>query len=94
MRVQPLMGRVFSAEDHAGFWHKVLNREHLAEAHAFFDAGAAKTPGAATILGRLEEHFGGRVPSPAELLAADPQVELKTNAGTVVIEHIGISMPR
>jgi DNA-3-methyladenine glycosylase II len=27
-----------------------------------------------TILGRLEEHFGGRVPSAAELLAADPQV--------------------
>jgi DNA-3-methyladenine glycosylase II len=27
-----------------------------------------------TILGRLEQHFGGRLPSPAELLAADPQV--------------------
>jgi DNA-3-methyladenine glycosylase II len=27
-----------------------------------------------TILGRLEEHFGGRLPTPAELLAADPQV--------------------
>jgi DNA-3-methyladenine glycosylase II len=27
-----------------------------------------------TILSRLEEHFGGRLPSPAELLAADPQV--------------------
>ena len=27
-----------------------------------------------TILGRLEGHFGGRLPSPAELLAADPQV--------------------
>jgi DNA-3-methyladenine glycosylase II len=27
-----------------------------------------------TILGRLEEHFGGHLPSPAELLAADPQV--------------------
>jgi DNA-3-methyladenine glycosylase II len=27
-----------------------------------------------TILGRLEQHFGGRVPSPAELLAVDPQV--------------------
>ena len=26
------------------------------------------------ILGRLEQHFGGRLPSPAELLAADPQV--------------------
>jgi DNA-3-methyladenine glycosylase II len=27
-----------------------------------------------TILGRLEEHFGGHLPSPTELLAADPQV--------------------
>jgi DNA-3-methyladenine glycosylase II len=27
-----------------------------------------------TILSRLEERFGGRLPSPAELLAADPQV--------------------
>ena len=27
-----------------------------------------------TILGRLEGRFGGRLPSPAELLAADPQV--------------------
>ena len=26
-----------------------------------------------TILGRLEQHFGGRLPSPAELLAVDPQ---------------------
>ena len=27
-----------------------------------------------TILGRLEGHFGGRMPSPSEVLAADPQV--------------------
>ena len=27
-----------------------------------------------TIMGRLEQHFGGRLPSPAELLEADPQV--------------------
>jgi DNA-3-methyladenine glycosylase II len=27
-----------------------------------------------TILSRLDEHFGGHLPSPAELLAADPQV--------------------
>jgi DNA-3-methyladenine glycosylase II len=27
-----------------------------------------------TILSRLEQHFGGHLPSPAELLAADPQV--------------------
>ena len=29
---------------------------------------------ARTIVSRIEEHFGGRLPSPAELLAADPQV--------------------
>jgi membrane-associated protein len=29
--------RIFSVEDHAGFWHRLLNREHLAEAHAFFE---------------------------------------------------------
>src|SRR4029450_578942 len=28
----------------------------------------------ATILSRVEGHFGGHLPSPAELLAADPQV--------------------
>ena len=27
-----------------------------------------------TILGRLEQHFGGRLPTPAEMLAADPDV--------------------
>src|SRR6185295_14233343 len=27
-----------------------------------------------TILGRLEDQFGGRLPTPAELLAADPAV--------------------
>jgi DNA-3-methyladenine glycosylase II len=27
-----------------------------------------------TILGRIEQHFGGHLPSPAELLAADPHV--------------------
>src|SRR5882724_5629481 len=27
-----------------------------------------------TILGRLEQHFGGHLPSPSELLAAEPQV--------------------
>lgn len=27
-----------------------------------------------TILGRLEQHFGGRLPTPAEMLATDPEV--------------------
>ena len=29
--------RVFRAEDRAGLWHRLLNRKHLAEAHAFFE---------------------------------------------------------
>jgi DNA-3-methyladenine glycosylase II len=31
-------------------------------------------PATRTILGRLESHFGGRLPTPAELLAADPAI--------------------
>jgi DNA-3-methyladenine glycosylase II len=31
-------------------------------------------PSTRAILSRLEQHFGGHMPSPAELLAADPQV--------------------
>ena len=31
-------------------------------------------PATRTILSRIEQRFGGRLPSPAELLAADPQV--------------------
>ena len=32
-----LGSRVFTAEDHAGVLHRALNREHLAQAHAFFE---------------------------------------------------------
>ena len=35
-----------------------------------------------TILGRLEEHFGGNLPSPAELLAADPHVLRESGRST------------
>ncbi len=41
--------RVFSAEDHAGWTHRLLNREHLAEAHAFFE----RYGGSAVILTRF-----------------------------------------
>jgi DNA-3-methyladenine glycosylase II len=34
------------------------------------------------ILSRLEAHFGGRLPSPAELLAADPQVPRASGLST------------
>jgi len=41
--------RVFSATDHAGISHRLLNREHLARAHAFFEQYGGK----AVVLGRF-----------------------------------------
>jgi membrane-associated protein len=40
--------KVFAASDDAGFLHKLLNRNHLAQAHAFFE----KYGGKAVVLGR------------------------------------------
>ena len=34
--------RVFRAEDRRGFWHRVLNRNHLMAAHAFFERHGGK----------------------------------------------------
>jgi membrane-associated protein len=41
--------RVFRAEDRTSFWHRVLNREHLMQAHAFFERHGGK----AIVLGRF-----------------------------------------
>jgi membrane-associated protein len=41
--------RVFNASDHAGLLHRVLNRDHLTRAHAFFEHYGGK----AIILGRF-----------------------------------------
>jgi membrane-associated protein len=41
--------RVFSATDHRGFWHNLLNRDYLARGHAFFEQYGGK----AVILGRF-----------------------------------------
>ena len=41
--------KIFSAEDHAGFWHRALNRDHLRQAHAFFERHGGK----AIVLGRF-----------------------------------------
>jgi membrane-associated protein len=41
--------RIFSATDHAGWLHKVLNREHLAKAHDFFE----RYGGRAVVLARF-----------------------------------------
>jgi membrane-associated protein len=41
--------RVFTAEDRSSFWHRVLNRDHLMKAHAFFERHGGK----AIVLGRF-----------------------------------------
>ncbi|MEX0613200.1 MAG: DedA family protein [Pirellulales bacterium] len=41
--------RIFRAEDRRGFWHRVLNRDHLMKAHAFFERHGGK----AIVLGRF-----------------------------------------
>jgi membrane-associated protein len=41
--------KVFTAEDHQGLFHRLLNREHLAKAHAFFE----KHGGMAVVSGRF-----------------------------------------
>jgi len=41
--------RVFTASDHRGVWHRLLNREYLKRGHAFFEQYGGK----AVILGRF-----------------------------------------
>jgi membrane-associated protein len=41
--------KVFTAHDHQGFFHRLLNREHLDKAHAFFE----KHGGMAVVSGRF-----------------------------------------
>ena len=41
--------RILTAKDRAGFWHRVLNREHLDRTHAFFERHGGK----AVVLGRF-----------------------------------------
>ena len=41
--------RLFTAHDTASVWHRLLNRDHLARAHAFFEQYGGK----AVVLGRL-----------------------------------------
>ncbi len=41
--------RVFTAEDRSGFWHRMLNHDHLLKAHAFFERYGGK----AIVLGRF-----------------------------------------
>ncbi len=34
--------KIFSAEDRTGFWHRMLNRQHLFKAHVFFERHGGK----------------------------------------------------
>ncbi len=41
--------KIFSAEDQRGFWHRMLNRKHLYQAHEFFERHGGK----AIVMGRF-----------------------------------------
>src|SRR6266850_1797077 len=41
--------RAFRAEDERGFWHRLMNRKHLMQAHAFFERHGGK----AVVLGQF-----------------------------------------
>lgn len=41
--------RIFRADDRRSFWHRLLNREHLMRAHAFFERHGGK----AVVMGRF-----------------------------------------
>jgi DNA-3-methyladenine glycosylase II len=76
-KADPVLGRVIDA--HPDFRPRAWLDE-LPPLDAFgtliFQVAGQQLSVAATrtIVSRIEEHFGGRLPSPAELLAADPQV--------------------
>jgi membrane-associated protein len=41
--------RIFRAQDESGFWHRLMNRRHLMQAHAFFERHGGK----AVVLGQF-----------------------------------------
>ena len=77
----PVLARVIDA--HAGFdprgWLRELPAMDAFGALIFMVTGQQlSVRSAASILGRIQDRFGGRLPAPAELLAADPADLLKT----------------
>jgi len=81
----PVLGRVIDA--HPDFrpraWLDELPPLDAFGALVFGVAGQQLSVRATrAILSRLEAHFGGRLPSPAELLAADPQVPRASGLST------------
>jgi membrane-associated protein len=61
--------RVFNATDQSGWMHKLLNREHLARAHAFFEQYGGK----AVVLARFVPIVRTFVPFVAGAAAMTPQ---------------------
>jgi DNA-3-methyladenine glycosylase II len=76
-KADPVLARVIEA--HPGFrpraWMDNLPRLDAFGTLIFQVVGQQLSVAATrTIVSRIEEHFGGRLPTPAEVLAADPQV--------------------
>jgi DNA-3-methyladenine glycosylase II len=76
-KADPVLARVIEA--HPGFrpraWMDDLPRLDAFGTLIFQVVGQQLSVAATrTIVSRIEEHFGGRLPTPAEVLAADPQV--------------------
>ncbi len=68
--------RIFQATDTAGTWHRLLNRQHLARAHQFFETYGGK----AVVLGRFVPIVRTFVPFVAGAAAMTPRAFLAYNA--------------
>lgn len=68
--------RIFHATDAAGAWHRLLNRQHLARAHQFFETYGGK----AVVLGRFVPIVRTFVPFVAGAAAMTPRAFLAYNA--------------
>ena len=69
--------RVFAATDHRGLLHRLLNREHLGQAHAFF----MQYGGKAVVLSRFMPIVRTFLPFVAGAAAMPPHVFLIYNVG-------------
>jgi len=75
--VDPILARIIDAQPdfHPRAWLKELPPLDAFRTLVFQVIGQQLSVGATrTILSRLQQQFGGHLPTPAELLAADPQV--------------------
>lgn len=73
----PILARIIDAQPdfHPRAWLNELPPLDAFRTLVFQVIGQQLSVGATrTILSRLQQHFGGHLPTPAELLAADPQV--------------------